>query len=158
MNTLQERVAAARRAATETPAPCQEAIARPEDGFEIKGYFRKGDKEGSSWIARCVGVEPDPKNPKFKKVVIQFDEFFQEIEWKGEKGKGTPEGFKTWVLEDGLYKSKIVSKRGDKPTYQGFAVIHGERDNLSEAEMIATIESTPVLPGEEEELNAEAFN
>ncbi len=118
---LKDRIAAARAS---VPAGQNQPKA-PENAYKISGLFVKEDKENSSWVAAVTGVEADGH------LKLEFPEIFSEIEWQNKKGD-TPRGMKTYHLTDGVYKARIVAKRDQDATWHVFAVVDGQREDLTE--------------------------
>ena len=138
MSTLAERV---HRSKVENPK--EKPI--PEHTLQVGGYWEKDNKEGSSWVAEVIGVKPQDGDMALD---LKFVEN-HSIRWTSKKNEQAPAGLKTWYLPDGVYKAHLVEKAGAEPQWQHFAVIDGQRDELTEAQVFG-IFTDPLTPGLEE--------
>lgn len=105
----------------------------PPNSFKISGFWEKGNKEKSSWVAKATGVKINEETER-EQLELEFVPD-HSIEWVGKKGEGNPRGFKTWYLGEGVYKAKITTTEFSKPEYLYFAVVDGNREDLSEQEL-----------------------
>ena len=138
--SLKDRIEAAKASVPEDP----NAVPKPANAYQISGLIIKGDKPNSSWVAAVVDVDGDGK------LKIEFKPFHTEIEWKSKK-EDVPRRIKTWFLPDGIFKARIVQKRDEEPIWHLFAVIDGQRENLTEQVAAALfINEGIVLPNEED--------
>lgn len=135
--TLKAQIAKAKK-----EAPGEAKTSPPKSAYKITGFWEKGNKENSSFVARVVSVQRSAEGEDFtEKLILDFSSIFDEIKWEGKKGEGAPRGFKTYHLTDGIYKAKIVAASGAKPHWKLFAVVDGKEDPLTEAQVISIVDN-----------------
>ncbi|MDR2462301.1 MAG: hypothetical protein LBD30_00775 [Verrucomicrobiales bacterium] len=124
MTTLAEKV---RRAKAENPK--EKPV--PPNSLKMEGYWEKDNKDGSSWVAAAIGVKPQDSDMVLN---LQFIEN-HSIRWTSKKKVETPAGVKTWHLPDGVYKARLVAVANAEPEWLHFAVIDGQREELTETQV-----------------------
>lgn len=93
-------------------------------GPTISGYWEKGNKEKSSWVAKITGLDTEHV---FAREWLDS----ASIDWEGAKGEGVPRGTKHWQLQEGLYEVFITSRKDGKADRYFAAVVDDKIEKLT---------------------------
>jgi len=134
MSSLSEKIA---KAKTEAPSTPKTII--PPNSFKIQGYWEQGNKDSSSWVGLATGIKIEGEEEKIALTFVNS----ALIEWLGKKDDGKPSrGIKSWFLTDGLYKAKLVEDAKAKPEFCHFAVVAGQREDLTQEQVFSILQES----------------